>query len=109
MFIASMDVESEKENLFNEVYDQEHVPTLLKVPGVLSIYRATKERLVLSMGGKEEEILSKEPRYSAFYLITNPNVLVSDDWARAIEEGRWPLEVRPFTFNRQHVLRKVRD
>ena len=34
LFFASMDVVPEKEALFNEVYDQEHVPTLLKVPGV---------------------------------------------------------------------------
>ena len=26
LFIASMDVESEQEDLFNEVYDKEHVP-----------------------------------------------------------------------------------
>ena len=28
-------------------------------------------------------------------------------WAAAIEEGRWPEQVRPYTSNRQHVLRKV--
>ena len=33
LFIASMDVESEQEDLFNEVYDKEHVPNLLTVPG----------------------------------------------------------------------------
>ncbi|MCH7796137.1 MAG: hypothetical protein IH900_13510, partial [Proteobacteria bacterium] len=39
LFIASMDVEPDKEALFNEVYDTEHVPNLLKVPGVLSVTR----------------------------------------------------------------------
>ena len=39
LFIASMDVDSEKENLFNEVYDQEHVPSLMEVPGVVAIAR----------------------------------------------------------------------
>ena len=34
IFIASMDVQPEKEALFNELYDTEHVPLLLKVPGV---------------------------------------------------------------------------
>jgi hypothetical protein len=33
------DVASEKEALFNEVYDSEHVPNLLKVPGVRSVTR----------------------------------------------------------------------
>ena len=34
LFIVAMDVTAEKEALFNEVYDTEHVPLLLKVPGV---------------------------------------------------------------------------
>ena len=33
VFIASMDVDPDKEDLFNEVYDTEHVPYLLEVPG----------------------------------------------------------------------------
>jgi hypothetical protein len=33
LFIVAMDVTAEKEALFNEVYDTEHVPLLLKVPG----------------------------------------------------------------------------
>ena len=39
VFIVSMDVAPEKEALFNEVYDREHVPNLLKVPGVRSAMR----------------------------------------------------------------------
>src|ERR1700716_3526026 len=34
IFVASMDVDADKEALFNEVYDIEHIPNLLKVPGV---------------------------------------------------------------------------
>ena len=33
LFIASMDVDADKEALFNEVYDTEHIPLILKVPG----------------------------------------------------------------------------
>ena len=28
-------------------------------------------------------------------------------WSEAVEKGRWGDEVRPFTHNRRHVLRKV--
>ena len=35
LFIATMNVDAEKDALFNEVYDKEHVPYLSKVPGVL--------------------------------------------------------------------------
>ena len=45
-----------------------------------------------------------EPRYSALYEVESPEVLVSDAWAKAVEQGRWPGEVRPFTRNRRHVL-----
>ena len=34
LFVVSMDVDPDKEALFNEVYDTEHVPLLSKVPGV---------------------------------------------------------------------------
>ena len=39
LFVASMDIEPEKLDLFNEVYDTEHIPTLMKVPGVIDITR----------------------------------------------------------------------
>ena len=108
LFIASMDVEPEKLDLFNEVYDTEHVPMLLKVPGVVEITRLTKEPLKLSMAGEVKEIVfTEEPNFAAYYWIENPEVLTSSAWAEAIEEGRWPREVRPFTKNRRHMLHKV--
>ena len=110
LFIASMDVEPEKLDLFNEIYDTEHVPMLMKVPGVFEITRLTKEALKLSMAGEINEIDSPdEPNFAAYYWIESPEVLTSQAWAEAIEEGRWPQEVRPFTKNRRHILRKVME
>ena len=48
-----------------------------------------------------------EPRHSAVYEIESPDVLTSDAWAKAVDAGRWPTEVRPYTHNRRHVLRKL--
>jgi hypothetical protein len=108
IFIASMDVAPENEDLFNEVYDTEHVPNLLKVPGVISVTRTVQEPLTLSIGGEQRAIVAEgEPKHSAYYEIESPEVLVSRAWAEAVEAGRWPGEVRPFTSNRRHVLRKV--
>lgn len=108
LFIASMDVEPEKEALFNEVYDQEHVPNLLKVPGVISVTRLVAQPLTMSLGGERKNVVAEgEPTYTAFYEIESPEVLVSREWAEAVEAGRWPDEVRPYTKNRRHVLRKV--
>ena len=39
IFIASMDIDDDKEDLFNEVYYTEHIPLILKVPGVISAKR----------------------------------------------------------------------
>jgi hypothetical protein len=108
VFIASMDVEPDKEALFNEVYDTEHVPMLLKVPGVLSVKRAVSVPLTMSIGGEKKSIVVEgEPRYSAYYELESAEVLTSEAWAMAVEAGRWPSQVRPHTRNRRHVLRKL--
>ena len=108
LFVASMDVDADKEALFNEVYDTEHIPNLLKVPGVRAVTRRQGEPLAVSIGGAEQQVVHEGPRYSARYEIDGPHVLISPAWAKAVEEGRWPGEVRPFTHNRRHALYKVR-
>ncbi len=107
---ASMDVEPDKEALFNEVYDTEHIPSILKVPGVLSVTRLKGEPLTMSVGGEVRDIeAAGEPTYTAIYEIESLDVLVSDEWAAAVESGRWPEQVRPHTKNRRHTLHKVTD
>jgi len=108
LFIASMDVDADKEALFNEVYDTEHIPALLKVPGVLSVRRGVREPLAMFIGGEKKTIVAEgEPRYSAYYELASAEVLTSEAWGKAVELGRWPSQVRPFTRNRRHVLRKL--
>jgi hypothetical protein len=108
VFIAAMDVDPAREAIFNEVYDNEHIPNLLKVPGVKSVTRLTQEPLVMFIGGEKKKIVAEgEPRYTAVYEIDSPTVLTSEAWSKAVEAGRWPTEVRPYTRNRRHVLRKV--
>ena len=108
LFSAAMDVAPDKDALFNEVYDKEHIPNLLKVPGVKSVTRLTQQPLEMFIGGEKKKILADgEPRYTAVYEIDSPEVLTSEAWSKAVEAGRWPAEVRPYTRNRRHVLRKV--
>jgi hypothetical protein len=108
LFVVSMDVDPDKEALFNEVYDTEHVPNLLKVPGVHAAARMESEPFVMSIGGEENRVAQDGAYYSALYEIDGPHVLVSQEWAKASEAGRWPGEVRPFTRNRRHALYKLR-
>jgi len=108
LFTAAMDVDPAKEALFNEVYDTEHIPELLKVPGVFAVHRFTLVPLKMSIGGELKTIVAEgEPKYSATYELENAEVLTSDAWAKAVEKGRWPAQVRPYTRNRRHTLRKV--
>lgn len=107
IFSAAMDVDPDKDALFNEVYDKEHVPMLLKVPGVVSVARFKTQEVTLVIGGERKTVVvENEPAYNALYEIESPEVLVSDAWAKAVEQGRWPGQVRPYTKNRRHVLYK---
>ena len=69
LFVASMDVDPDKEALFNEVYDTEHVPNLLKVPGVHAVARMEGEPFAMSIGGEERTVAHDGPRHSALYEI----------------------------------------
>ena len=107
IFIASMDVDPAKEAIFNEVYDSEHIPNLMKVPGVHSVTRLKGEAFDFAIAGAKRRIEHTGPAYSAVYEIDGPHVLASPEWANAVEAGRWPDEVRPHTRNRHHALYKM--
>ena len=110
LFIAQMDVAADKEALLNEVYETEHLPALRKVPGVISVTRLQAEPLILSVGGQTQTVVVEgAPKFTTIVEIDSPEVLVCDEWAAAVEVGRWPTEVRPHTTNRRHTLHKVTE
>ena len=110
MLIARMDVDPDKEELFNEIYDTEHIPSLLRVPGVYSVERFTQEPLTFAIGNEIKTVVAEnEPKYGAVYWIECPEVVVSAEWGAAVEEGRWAEHVRPYTHNRHHTLHKRMD
>lgn len=105
LFSAAMDVEPGKEALFNEVYDKEHVPLILSVPGVISAARFKSQPVTMILGGERRTIMMEnEPRYNALYELESPEVLLSPAWAKVVDQGRWPDQVRPYTKNRRHVM-----
>jgi hypothetical protein len=109
VFTASLDIDPAKEDLFNEIYDAEHVPFLLQVPGVLAVTRVTSEPgASMRIDGREKSLVADgEPKYSAIYELESADVLLSDAWANAVDEGRWPKEIRPYIRARRHTLKKV--
>jgi hypothetical protein len=105
-----MDIDPEKEDLFNEVYDTEHIPAILNVPGVINVERLKSQTMKMNFGGQVRDMdTSQEPTYTAIYRIEGPEVLETSEWGKAVETGRWPDEVRPYTSNRQFVLRKMME
>ena len=107
VFMASMDVTPEAEDLFNEVYG-EHAAYLREVPGVRAITRMKGEPFRFALGGETKPMPAPSPVYTAIYEIDDPAVLESPEWAAAIEKGRWPTHVRPHTSNRRHAMYKLR-
>lgn len=108
VFVVSMDVAPDKEDLFNEVYDTEHVPYLMAVPGVLGVRRAKAETFRVAMAGRVDDKSAASPAYIALYELESADVIASDAWAAAVEKGRWAEAVRPHTSNRQHAIYRLR-
>ena len=108
IFTASMDIDPDKEALFNEVYDTEHIPHLVKVPGVVSATRCKLDTLRVTMGGETKTVDSAGvPRYACILELDSPDVLTSAAFAKAVDAGRWSTHVRPHTKNRHHTLHRV--
>jgi hypothetical protein len=108
LFVASMDVEPEREARFNEVYNTEHCPLLSQVPGVISVSRFETQELTMIIGGETRTIvIENEPKHHALYELESPDVLTSSEWGKAVDQGRWPEQVRPYTFHRRHTLLRL--
>jgi hypothetical protein len=91
LYLVRMDVAHDHEAAFNEIYDTEHVPALLSVPGV-------------RRGVRYRNPSPTDPRYLAAYEIDGPEVIASSAWRAAGESGRWPGHVRPHTMNRHLAI-----
>ena len=72
IFMVQLDIPVEHEAEFNRVYDTEHFPTLMKVPGVRS---GARYRL-------EQSTVAGMARYLTIYEIDSPAVLNSEAWER---------------------------
>ena len=96
MYLVQMDIPAELEDEFNRIYDTEHVPNILKAPGV---HGCTCYRL-------ESTNAPGMARYAAVYVIDSPDVPGSAGWLAESEKGAWPSQIRPYTTNRSHSIFK---
>jgi hypothetical protein len=91
VFWVMMDVEPHREALFNELYDIEHIPLLLKLPGSVNAVRYRTEA-------------PGQPRYLAAYEVEREDLPMSAAWNDTSDVGRWKPEVRPYTFNKRFIV-----
>ena len=91
VFWVMMDVERHREALFNDLYDSEHLPLLLKLSGCVNAvrYRTTAPG---------------EPRYLCAYEVQNAELPMSKLWNDTSDIGRWKPEVRPYTSNKRFIV-----
>ena len=98
IYLVQMDIPAEHEAAFNRIYDTEHVPEILKVPGVRACTRYALENT--NRDGM--------PRYLAVYELESADVMKTPAWSAASEKGDWAPKVRPHTTNRSHtVMRRI--
>jgi len=86
--IVRIDVEPEMEEEFNRWYNEEHIPTLLNIPGVLWAKRAINT--------------GKGPKYIAVYEHENINVQNSEAYRKAAQT-EWTRRIEP------HLLKRERE
>ena len=91
IFWVMMDVEPHREALFNELYDTEHVPLLLRLPGCVNVVRYRTQT-------------PGEPRYLAAYEVQRADLPMSPAWNDTSDIGRWKPEVRPYTHNKRFIV-----
>jgi hypothetical protein len=80
LLLNAMNVEPAAEAEFNKWYNEEHIPALAAVPGVL--------------GARRFRATSANRRYVALYHLVSPDVQASDVWKKAADT-EWTRKLRP--------------
>ncbi|OFW21786.1 MAG: hypothetical protein A3H27_02545 [Acidobacteria bacterium RIFCSPLOWO2_02_FULL_59_13] len=94
--IIMMDVDSEREDEFNEWYDREHIPFISTVKGFVAV-----RRFIANDG--------RSPRYLALWQVTDADTLVSPEWKQKAETP-WTHRIRRFMRNRvRYVCQPFHD
>jgi len=93
IFVAQVTMPASHHAIFEELYENEHVPNLMKVPGVKSCSRFKMEWAICEMA-----------EYLTIYEVDHPDVPKSEAWREAANKGGWGEKVRPFYTLRQHGM-----
>lgn len=92
LLLNAMNVNPDVEDDFNKWYDEEHIPALAAVPGVLCArrFRATDSPL----------------KYVALYHMVAPEVVAADEWKKAVDTP-WTARIRSHMRDRLRIVCKA--
>jgi hypothetical protein len=90
LFVSIGDIPDEHADEFNRWYDEEHVPMISKVPGVLRARRFVDPAGI--------------PRYVALYDLAGPEVRQHPDWAPAVNT-EWTKRIRTLQGGVERMVR----
>jgi hypothetical protein len=83
--MVTFEIAREDEAEFNEIYDNDHIPHILKLKGVIEVIRFK------DAAPNEKGLLV----YSVLYILAQENLHRTPEWARLSDLGRWAPVVRP--------------
>jgi hypothetical protein len=90
LLLNAMNAAPEYEAEFNRWYDEEHIPALAAVPGVLCARRFRAASTTLQ-------------KYVALYHMTSPEVCSTEAWLKAVETP-WTKKIRPYMRDRLRIV-----
>jgi hypothetical protein len=94
IYLVQMDIPAEHEAEFNRIYDEEHVPLIVQVPGCSA---CSRYKLAHSLQ-------DDTAKYLAIYELDSPDVPDTPAWKAASDTGLWKPMIRPHTTNRRHSV-----
>ena len=83
--MITFEIAPEDEAEFNEIYDNDHIPTIMKLDGVTEVIRFKDP------GPNEKGFLV----YSALYFMAQENLHLTAEWEALSDTGRWKPVIRP--------------
>ena len=93
LLVNAMNAAPEHEAEFNRWYDEEHIPALAAVPGVLCARRFRAASTTLQ-------------KFVALYHMTSPEVCTTEAWTKAVETP-WTQKIRPHMRDRLRIVCKA--
>jgi hypothetical protein len=81
----TFEIAPEDEAEFNDIYDNDHIPTIMKLDGVKEVIRFK------DAAPNEKSYLV----YTAVYFMTTPDLHLTPEWTALSDTGRWKPVIRP--------------